>query len=124
MGKGKTVGDGKKFYSEFGKGKTTFFLLCFSSEKELGSPLDLVTLGPFEDMCAKTMFSPRKPVVHPSSSQPTWLRSVAKLLDSGCEGQDWRALGGLLGYKNNKMEEFEVRVGGIFVGVIIYCRPA
>ena len=83
---------------------------CSCLEKEWGSPTDLVSLGPFEDMCAKTLFSPRKPVVNPSSSQPPWLRSVAKLLDSGCDGQDWRALGSLLGYKNNKMEEFEVMI--------------
>ena len=78
------------------------------SEKEFVSHLDLVSLGPFEDMCAKTLFSPRKPMPHPSSSHPPWLRGVAKLLDSVAEGQDWRALGSLLGYKNNKMEEFEV----------------
>ena len=70
--------------------------------------MDLLSLGPFEDMCAKTLLSPRKGM--PNANQPAWLRSVAKLLDSGLEGQDWRALGSLLGYRNNKMEEFEVYI--------------
>lgn len=94
-------------WCEYFKVDTAFIRRYFPAEKEWGSPTDLVSLGPFEDMCAKTLFSPRKPVVNPSSSQPPWLRSVAKLLDSGCDGQDWRALGSLLGYKNNKVEEFE-----------------
>jgi len=48
---------------------------------------------------------PRSPM-YSGPPPPTWLRSVAKLLDGGEEGRDWRALGNLLGYKQVRMEEF------------------
>ena len=40
--------------------------------------------------------------------QPGWTKAAAKLLEAGKEGEDWRALGELLGYKQSKLEEFEV----------------
>ena len=49
--------------------------------------------------------SPPGPPLY-SPPAPPWLRSVAKLLDGGVEGRDWRALAALLGYKQVRVEEF------------------
>ena len=49
--------------------------------------------------------SPPGPPLY-SPPAPPWLRSVAKLLDGGLEGRDWRALAALLGYKEVRVEEF------------------
>ncbi len=38
----------------------------------------------------------------PPPQSPKWLKGAAKLLESGFEGEDWRALAELLGYKTKK----------------------
>jgi hypothetical protein len=35
-------------------------------------------------------------------SNPSWLKGAAKLLESGTFGDDWRAVGKILGYKEPK----------------------
>jgi hypothetical protein len=35
-------------------------------------------------------------------SSPKWVRGAAKLLDAGFDGEDWKALAELLGYRNHK----------------------
>lgn len=37
---------------------------------------------------------------------PQWVKSAAKLLNGGSEGQDWTSLGKKLGYKKSKMDRF------------------
>ncbi|XP_050403283.2 uncharacterized protein LOC126819343 [Patella vulgata] len=37
---------------------------------------------------------------------PKWLKGAAKLLNGGCENQDWMALAKQMGYKTNKIEKF------------------
>ncbi|XP_064624651.1 uncharacterized protein LOC135486079 [Lineus longissimus] len=40
------------------------------------------------------------------SQLPGWVKSAAKLLNGGSEGQDWTALAKKLGYKKNKIDKF------------------
>ncbi len=35
-------------------------------------------------------------------NSPKWVRGAAKLLDAGFDGEDWKALAELLGYRNKK----------------------
>ena len=47
------------------------------------------------------------PSSHAEESGPSWLRGAAKLLEAGYQGDDWRALAKLLGYKPPMIDQFE-----------------
>ena len=38
---------------------------------------------------------------------PRWLRGASKLLDNGFDGEDWKALADLLGYKAKRLDQME-----------------
>jgi hypothetical protein len=49
---------------------------------------------------------------HKGSQLPGWVKSAAKLLNGGSEGQDWTALAKKLGKKIRKTPECLIRVTG------------
>lgn len=55
---------------------------------------------PIESL-AKSRLS-RKKGLDKRPDSPKWEKGAAKLLDAGFDGEDWRALAELLGYRNKK----------------------
>ena len=51
------------------------------------------------DLSTSLEFQPPPDLFNQENTWPSWIKGVAKLLESGFDGDDWRALAKLLGYK-------------------------